>query len=515
LALIFYHKALQVYFLSDDWKLFYLLDRYGFSAITFNFDSEFIRIIPCVLLSAFYFMFGIASAFPFHLLSVLLHAFNAFLVFGLAKKIFSRYVKQERSIFYSLAAGLIFISLPFQAEAVTWMSGTSDLIACCFVLLSLIFYFDYKNDGRKKNLFISALFFLLAVLSKESSLFLPLLIIVFEAFSKQARKQILTTVAIYFVPVIIYALLNKFLTGYFITPGVSIFTNMSFSLLLENYFLYAAKFFALYRLLPFEIRDVLKLFFEYKAVLIPIAFAALVLLYIIFRKKISSDQSSKLIVLMFTAFIISLLPVIHLETSFVGSPQSDRYGYLPSVFFVILISGILALINKKAISIGALCLLMAWFYANVQVQNGNWLKAGNMVKKMMNEFKPADGVSYVANIPDNFNGAYFLRNGLSDALSVINHHDFLGQMQVISYHTITSEGDRVGAEKMAPSIYRVTFAKPEKKISASEKIFMVVPDTARYSYSEISDSSFVVTIKKFSLKSTLYYYSAGSLHVIQ
>ena len=51
-ALIFYHKSLQVYFLSDDWKLFYLLDRYGFSAIASNFESEFIRIIPCVLLSA-------------------------------------------------------------------------------------------------------------------------------------------------------------------------------------------------------------------------------------------------------------------------------------------------------------------------------------------------------------------------------------------------------------------------------------------------------------------------------
>src|SRR5689334_13676121 len=95
LTFVFYHKALQVYFLSDDWKLFYLLDRDGFSALALNFESEFIRIIPCLLLSVLYFLFGIASAFPFHLLSVVLHALNAFLVFVLAEKIFSRYLKNE------------------------------------------------------------------------------------------------------------------------------------------------------------------------------------------------------------------------------------------------------------------------------------------------------------------------------------------------------------------------------------------------------------------------------------
>jgi len=513
LTFLFYHKALQVYFLSDDWKLFYLLDKYGFSALRFNFESEFIRIIPCVLLSALYFLFGIASAFPFHLLSVLMHAFNAFLVFLLAEKIFSRYLKNEARSFYFLTSGLIFISLPYQVEAVTWMSGTSDLVACCLVLLTLIFYFDYRSNGLKKNLFISVLFFLLAALSKESSLFLPLLIIVLEMFS--VRKQMLLTVSVYFVPVVIYALLNKFLTGYFITPGVSIFTSMSFSLLLENYFLYAAKFFALYRLLPDVIRDVMKVGFEYKMITVPALAAALVLLYIIFRKKISFTSSNgKLITLMLVAFIISLLPVIHLETSFVGSPQSDRYGYLPSVFFVLLVSVIIALINKKVITMAALCLAVVWFYISVQVQNRNWVKAGSMVKKIVNEFKLPDGVSYITNIPDNYNGAYFLRNGLSDAVSAINHRDFSEQIQMISYHTITSEADKAVAERISESVYRVTFTAPEKKIPASEKIFMLMPDTARYSYSKISDTSFVVTVKNLPAKNTFYYYSAGSLYVV-
>src|SRR5436853_2977698 len=188
MTFIFYHKALQVYFLSDDWRLFYLLHRYGFSALALNFESEFIRIIPCCILSFLYFIFVISSAFPFHLLSVLVHGFNAFLVFVLAEKIFSRYWQTANSFIYPLAAGLIFLSFPYQVEAVTWMSGTSDLLACCFVLLSLIFYFNYKNTVSKKQLLLSLLFFLLAVLSKESSLFLPLVVFVMEAFLYGKRK---------------------------------------------------------------------------------------------------------------------------------------------------------------------------------------------------------------------------------------------------------------------------------------------------------------------------------------
>src|SRR5690349_19927632 len=103
-----YHKALQVYFLSDDWKLFYLLDRDGFSALALNFESEFRMIISCLLLSVLYFLFGIASALPFHLLGVLIHALNASLVFILAEKIFDR-LQIAKSFVNSLAAGLIFV----------------------------------------------------------------------------------------------------------------------------------------------------------------------------------------------------------------------------------------------------------------------------------------------------------------------------------------------------------------------------------------------------------------------
>ena len=514
-TLIFYHKALQVYFLSDDWKLFYLLDRHGFSAIAFNFESEFIRIVSCALLSALYFVFGIGSAVPFHLLSVLLHAFNSILVFILAEKIFSRYVIGEGSVFYSFIAGLLFLSLPYQVEAVTWMSGTSDLIACCFVLLSLIKYYDYKISNEKKQLVMSVLFFLPAVLSKESSLFLPLFVLVLELWEKRRIFPSIRTVALFFFPLLFYLAINKLLTGYFITPGISIFTNMSFSLLAENYFLYTAKFFALYRLLPSEIREVLKLIAEHKAMGLMILTLAVAGGYFMVRKFWSVKKSEAgLILLLLMAMMISLLPVIHLETSFVGSPQSDRYGYLPSVFFVILVSVIISFVKRKVIVTGVLCLLIAWFYTGVQIQNQNWIRAGEIVKGIVKKFNPKEGTLYITNIPDNFNGAYVLRNGLGEAASVLHHRDFLESIHVISYQTITSEKDAAHAELLNDSACHIIFSELEMKIPAAEKIFTLVPDTAHYAYSDVSDTSFTVTIKKPPPNINLYFYSRGNLHAV-
>jgi hypothetical protein len=199
-------------------------------------------------------------------------------------------------------------------------------------------------------------------------------------------------------------------------------------------------------------------------------------IYFLFGKKISSRKVEfKLMGVILVAFFISLLPVIHLETSFVGSSQSDRYGYLPTVFFVITIAMIFVLINRKVFAISVSCFLTVWFFVDVENQNSNWIKASALVKKIVNEFKPADGTCYITNIPDNYNGAYILRNGLSDAASVINKKKFCTKNSghFISDHYL---GKRPGiCEKISVSEYLVTFAERRKKFLRSEKIFTAMP----------------------------------------
>src|SRR5690242_10177233 len=69
-----------------------------------------------------------------HLENVLFHLLNVLLLFAVAR----RYAPEQegRPPLLALTAALLFALHPINAEAVNWISGRSDLIACFFVLLS-------------------------------------------------------------------------------------------------------------------------------------------------------------------------------------------------------------------------------------------------------------------------------------------------------------------------------------------------------------------------------------------
>jgi protein O-mannosyl-transferase len=103
--------------------------------------------------------------FGFHLTNVMLHLFNAILVYFLLNLLFNNRI-------ISMAASTLFLVHPLHISSVTYISGRADLLASFFMLLSLTAFIKFiKQD---KNLFyvFSLLFGLLAVLSRENSLLL-------------------------------------------------------------------------------------------------------------------------------------------------------------------------------------------------------------------------------------------------------------------------------------------------------------------------------------------------------
>ena len=121
------------------------------------------------LVYAVLFQFFGLNPMPYHLLSVLLHILNAFLLFSLLSKLnFSRIA--------SFLAAAFFLLNPIQTEAVSYISGMADSLGFCFMLLGLNFFMKYLlNRGRFLFLFISSLFFIIALFTKENQVvFLPL-----------------------------------------------------------------------------------------------------------------------------------------------------------------------------------------------------------------------------------------------------------------------------------------------------------------------------------------------------
>ncbi|MFA6610709.1 MAG: hypothetical protein WCT15_07685, partial [Candidatus Omnitrophota bacterium] len=114
------------------------------------------------------------DSFGFHLTNILLHSCAAILVF-----IFIYYLCG--SLVIAALSGVLFGVHPIHTEAIAYIAGRADPLYGVFFMLALIFFVRYANhiirDGKNTSfLVLSNIFFVLAVLSKEIAIILPLMI---------------------------------------------------------------------------------------------------------------------------------------------------------------------------------------------------------------------------------------------------------------------------------------------------------------------------------------------------
>lgn len=106
-------------------------------------------------------IFGLSIP-AFHALNILLHFINVCLVFFLARATF------KIRPWLAFSAALLWASHPLHVEAVTYMSATADPLHTLFILAALL---------SASRMWLASIFFVLALLSKESGIvLLPLFI---------------------------------------------------------------------------------------------------------------------------------------------------------------------------------------------------------------------------------------------------------------------------------------------------------------------------------------------------
>ncbi|MDD5044025.1 MAG: tetratricopeptide repeat protein [Candidatus Omnitrophica bacterium] len=127
--------------------------------------------------------------FGFHLTNILIHIFNSLLVYILAYL-----VSRKKTLAFS--AGVLFSVHTLLSEPVNYISSRSDLLVAFFCLLSVIFYLKIKGNFLKSGLFYFSLFsFALALLSKETAVILPLILL---AWGLIFERKVLLKVLPYF-----------------------------------------------------------------------------------------------------------------------------------------------------------------------------------------------------------------------------------------------------------------------------------------------------------------------------
>lgn len=156
-----------------------------------------------LLLFSFSLDYKIWKLFPFgyHLTNTLLHILNAFLIYYLLLLIF----KNQK---ISFLTALIFLLHPLQTEAVTYVTGRGDPLSIFFVLISFIFYIFAKEKNQNKFLILSCLFFIFSLLTKETVIFFPALVLFYEILNREKFKKILINTSPLFFIALIYFILR-------------------------------------------------------------------------------------------------------------------------------------------------------------------------------------------------------------------------------------------------------------------------------------------------------------------
>jgi len=139
------------------------------------FGRTFVR--PMVELS-FFVNYLVAGMHPFayHLLNLVVHAINVYLVWVLATALLE-------SPNRGLAVALLFATHAAHPDAVTWVSGRTELLAGALVLSALLLHLR----GRWV---LAGFTFIVALLTKESALAFPLLALVVDCLGPHPRWRL-------------------------------------------------------------------------------------------------------------------------------------------------------------------------------------------------------------------------------------------------------------------------------------------------------------------------------------
>lgn len=278
------------------------------------------------------------NPFGYHLTNTLLHIFNAFLIYYLLFLIFKR-----KDI--SFLTALIFLLHPLQTEAVTYVSGRADPLSIFFLLIAFIFYTFSKEKRGLKFLILTALFFIFALLTKESVIFFPILILVYEILThenlkniKEVKNILIKTSPLFFIS-FVYFLLRLTILNFGQTLNLygeeNIFTqNIHFRIFtfLKILLIYFSLYFAPLHLHMERTTEILTTFFH-PAVL----FSLFILVIIIFISIYFLKQNNKIFAFGFSLFFISIFPFSNILVPISGLLY-EHWLYFPLVGISLVLS---------------------------------------------------------------------------------------------------------------------------------------------------------------------------------
>jgi tetratricopeptide (TPR) repeat protein len=359
-----------------------------------NMQGNYYRPAFLLWLLANYTLFG-ANALLWHLMVVVAHVSVTLLVYLLARRL----LKDEVA---ALIAALIFGLHPARIEAVAWVSGVTEPLLALLLIPSLLFYLNWReskrttssteatdgmnarnndssNDSGKQAKWLAASLgmFALAMLAKETALVMPLIVFVYEWIFGAREGRLRTSLkraAPYFALALVYlaarAIALKGL-GHTVTPlplGTVLLTLPSVLWFYIKLLIWPAGLSAFYDT-PYLTSPGLSNF------LLPCVAIAVVA-----ASLVAWGRRRKEIAFASALLALPILPLLNLPVFLEGEIAHDRYLYLPSIGFSVIVALALRqirfspakLFGQTAFQVLAVAALAASLALMTSLQTGYW-----------------------------------------------------------------------------------------------------------------------------------------------
>lgn len=270
------------------------------------------------------------NPFSYHLVNLLVHLLNTFLVF------YFLFLLTKRKWIIAGITALLFAIHPMHVESVAWVAERKDVLYTFFFLLGLITYLKYVWEKQTKFYVYTLLFFVLSVLSKPAAVVFPLVLLLLDFFlnrldfNKIDKKAIVEK-----IPFFAISLLAGIATLQ-IQSGEGAVGDMKDLTILQR-FMYAGYGFSMY-IFKLLVPTKLSTFYPYPATkALPIWYTiAPICTLIILGLATWSLRFTKVIFFSVVFYLINLLLVLQFIS--VGEAIiADRYTYVPYIglFFLI------------------------------------------------------------------------------------------------------------------------------------------------------------------------------------
>ena len=449
-ALLVFGQILNNFFVSDDfhWLVIARDTQITWQIFLTNYlgthDGGSYNPFLVLIFKFFYSLFN-TNYFGYHLLSIVLHASNGFLLYVLAQKIFQLSGLKN---FKKLAwlAGVLFLLYPIHVEVISWLAAWPHLWVTFFYLLSLVCYFSFRLCSRSSTfrqnkawskLIYSVLFFILALLTKEIAISLPLVLMIWEMYfysSPEKNKNNKPYLLIYFAILALFLLLRYFSIG--LVFGYYASSKLSFSYLdwTANLAAFGGDFISF----GFLRTIIYKAIYHYKESIVIVVLATLAFYFLMTLLKKKTLAATSLIALL---FILAPVLVTGLHRSSFGG---ERYLYLATSFFVIFLVVLLKdfKINFKF----SIALLFVFVILSLGIniyKLSIWNEASSLSQQIVTSYKDlntTNGQNFLTvALPDNLMGAEVFRNNLNQALEIYYPDNHPNILPTLAYLEVNKE----------------------------------------------------------------------------